>query len=161
MVHMNSHEEWVDKVSGGASRRQVATAIGVSQSTYNRQANAGRFDAETIIAIARHYRVQPVAALAALEILTNEEAAGMTAHAIAGLLTDQQLIRELARRVDSDEAAWEGTFDDVVESATVTAGPWSGVSHVPDNVAAHTSDEKGYPDYIAPGEGTQIDPNDP
>lgn len=115
---MSTQEEWVSAVSGGASRRQVAADIGMPQSTYNRQANAGRFDAETVIAIARTYGIEPVSALAKLGFLTTDEAVKMDLHDAVRLLTDQQLVRELARRVDDNEAAWQGTFDDVVDDAT-------------------------------------------
>lgn len=156
---MSTHEQWVQDVTAGASRRQVSSAIGMPQSTYNRQANAGRFDAETIIAIARAYGAHPVESLTKLEFLTVDEAAPMSLADAARLLTDQQLIRELARRVDSDESAWAGTFDDVVESVGSVTEIRPSMSELPDNVAAHHG-EVGVPDIPSEAEDPQIAPGD-
>lgn len=116
MVHMTAHEKWLNVISGGASRRQVAVRAGLSQSTFNRQANAGRFDAETVIAVAKGYDGSPVAALVETGYLAPEDA-GLDADDMIKLLTNQQLVRELARRVDDNADAWAGTFDVVVEDA--------------------------------------------
>ena len=145
---MSTHEQWVQDVTAGASRRQVSSAIGMPQSTYNRQANAGRFDAETIIAIARAYGAHPVESLTKLEFLTVDEAAPMSLADAARLLTDQQLIRELARRVDADDDAWSGTFDDVVDHADDNVIAIGGPSDLPDNVAARRIPGKSHGEQI-------------
>lgn len=123
MTHMIDQEDWLQSVTGGASRRQIAAAIGRPQTTFNRQADEGRFDAGTIIAIARHYRANPIIALVETGYLDAEEASKMSMQEVAKLLTDQQLIHELARRIDANESAWTGTFNEVIEGGSNDAGP--------------------------------------
>lgn len=120
---MTNQEDWLLSVTGGASRRQIAAAIGRPQTTFNRQADEGRFDAGTIIAIARHYGANPIIALVETGYLNSGEASNMSMKEVAKLLTDQQLVKELARRIDANAAAWAGTFDEVIESGPDDADP--------------------------------------
>ncbi|MFT4088256.1 MAG: hypothetical protein QM658_14120 [Gordonia sp. (in: high G+C Gram-positive bacteria)] len=116
---MNQVERWLDTISSGKSRRQIAADLGIPQTTFNRQVSAGQLDADTVILIARAYGAHPVAELAKSGHLTVDEASTVNAADLAGLLTDQQIVRELARRVDDRPAAWAGTFDHVVEESNV------------------------------------------
>ena len=114
------HKSWWQRVSGGDTERATALKSGVTTSTLNRQLSKGSLSAEVVIAIARGYGESPVEALAATGYLTPEEVTGTSNSAAAQLLTDQQLIRELARRIDADETAWTGTFGEVIDTAQST-----------------------------------------
>lgn len=61
--------------------------------------------------------VSPVGALVQTRYILEQEVSEAARIESIRLLTDQQLIRELARRIDGNPAAWEGTFGDVIESA--------------------------------------------
>lgn len=117
MSHMKSHEVWFKTVTDGASGRAAALAAGVSVATLNRQLARGEIDPAHVIAIARAYGADPAEALAITGYLTPAEAAPLGPVAAMRLATDQALIRELARRIDSNAAAWSGTFGDVLDSA--------------------------------------------
>lgn len=123
MTRMTNQEDWLQSVTEGASRRQIAAAIGRPQTTFNRQADEGRFDAGTIIAIARHYGANPIIALVETGYLDSDEASSMSMKEVAKLLTDQQLIQELARRIDVNESAWAGTFNEVIEGGSDDEDP--------------------------------------
>jgi len=123
---MTNQEGWLQSVTDGASRRQIAAAIGRPQTTFNRQADEGRFDAGTIIAIARHYGANPIVALVETGYLDSDEASSMSLKEVAKLLTDQQLIQELARRIDVNESAWAGTFNEVIEGGSDDEAPTGG-----------------------------------
>lgn len=63
---------WLKRVSGGASVLAAAGRIDADQSTLNRQLKAGP-PADVIVAIARAYDADPVAALVEAGILTAHE----------------------------------------------------------------------------------------
>lgn len=156
MSHMEQHTRWFRTITGNDSGRAAAAKSGMSVATVNRQLAREELSAEMVIAIARGYGQSPVTALVETGYLEAGEANNFDMVDSPRLLTDQQLIRELARRVDSNEDAWAGTFDEVVESsATVTTGPWASMSDLPVNVAAHIDDEKGVPDIPSEAEESQ------
>lgn len=115
---MDAHTRWFNRVTGGASGRSAGAAADVSSATLNRQLARGALTPDMVIAIARGYGRSPVTALVETGYLTFDEAHHLDVVDSARLLSDQQLVRELARRVDDNEAAWQGTFDDVVDEAT-------------------------------------------
>ncbi|MBV7302915.1 hypothetical protein [Corynebacterium sp. TAE3-ERU2] len=115
---MDTHEKWLHTLTGGASGRAAAQKAEISVATLNRQLKAGRLSAENVIALARAYNESPVQALAATGYLSSEEAIGVSLTTTAQMLSDKDLIRELARRVDSTPGVWQDTFDATVSSAT-------------------------------------------
>lgn len=118
MERMTDHLKWIKGLAGDASGRAIANRSQISVATVNRQINKGVFTAEVVIAIARGYGESPVKALVATGYITAKEAIGINETSVAQLLTDRQLIRELARRVDSKGDIWEENFDSVVQSNT-------------------------------------------
>ena len=80
-----------------------------------RQINKGVFTAEVVIAIARGYGESPVKALVTTGYITAKEAIGINETSAAQLLTDRQLIQELARRVSSKDDIWKESFNSVVQ----------------------------------------------
>lgn len=121
MGNMNTHVVWFNTTTGGASGRAAALAAEIPVATLNRQLGRGEIDAGHVIAIARAYGQPPAEALAATGYLTAAEAGGR-ADALR-LASDRALIREIARRIDANAAAWAGTFDEVVDGATAEIRP--------------------------------------
>lgn len=115
MSHMNKHMNWLSNLTKSDSGRTIALRSKLSVATINRQIGREELSAENVIAIARGYDQSPVEALALTGYITQEEATGVPQDAVGDLLTDQQLIRILASRIDDDEDAWAGTFTEVVE----------------------------------------------
>ncbi|WP_052957034.1 hypothetical protein [Mycolicibacter heraklionensis] len=114
---MSKHDEWLTAVTHGASRRKIAEAIKFPQSTFNRKVGKGKIEADAVIAVARAFKVSPVEALVKTGYLTSEEAVGMSSRELARMIGDKDLVREMALRIEENEGAWAGTFDEVVESA--------------------------------------------
>lgn len=117
MINMNAHMRWFNEVTDSASGRAAATTAGISVATLNRQLAKKTLTPEVIIALARGYHVSPVNALVDTEYLRASEVRDLGEVELARLLTDHELIRETARRINDDDSAWAGTFDEVVESA--------------------------------------------
>lgn len=119
MGYMKDHNDWYAETTKGDSERTVALRSGITTSTLNRQLARGQLSEDAVIKISRAYGVWPPAGLAATGYLTAEEASGVDASAAADLLSDRELIRQLARRINADPAAWFGTFGELADEATV------------------------------------------
>lgn len=73
-------KEWMAQVAPGVSVNAAARATQMSQTTLNAQANGSTtLKPDTVIALARQYQANPVAALVETGFLTSEEAVGVTA----------------------------------------------------------------------------------
>lgn len=114
MERMN-HKNWYVRLTGGEAERAAALAAGVTPSTLHRQLAAGHLSAENVIALARAYGENPARALAATGHLETEEIADVSIDQVGELLTDQQLIRLLALRIDADPQSWFGTFGELAD----------------------------------------------
>jgi len=121
------HGKWFERVTGGDSALNASKTAKprLNNATLSRQLNKGQISSENVIAIARGYGQSPVEALAQTGYLTPEEASGMPREALAELLTDQEVIRVLAYRINEDEDAWKGTFTEVVEESQGGSQPSS------------------------------------
>lgn len=115
MGSMINHVEWFNKVSQNASGREAALKADITVSTLNRQLSVNHLSAEYVIALARAYDEPPVKALAATGYLLPTEVSDISMEEMSDLLTDQQLIRLLAMRIDDDPSAWFGTFGELAE----------------------------------------------
>lgn len=115
MGHMTDHNIWYRRVTGDATERAASLRSGVTTSTLNRQLAKGELSAEVVIKLCRGYGVSPVEGLAATGHLTHEEATGVSADSAAELLSDPDLIRTLALRINADPEAWFGTFGELAE----------------------------------------------
>ena len=138
---MRNHLKWLQALTDGASGRSIAGASGIPVATVNRQISRGAFTAEVVIGIARAYGQSPVEALTTTGYLSPEEVIGTSIDAAAQLLTDQQLIREFARRLNSDNDAWSGTFDEVLTSHDI--------NDLDSRREAKAATESAEPDYDA------------
>lgn len=113
MGHMSDHITWYRLLTAGDTERTVSLRAGITTSTLNRQLAKGALAAENIILIARAYKQNPVTALSATGYLLPDEATGSSGD-LAQLLTDRQLIRELARRIGVDAQELAPQPDNVV-----------------------------------------------
>lgn len=118
MIHMTEHKEWFENLTKNASGRAAADLAGISPATVNRQLARNTLSAETVIALARAYGRSPVRALLETGYLLPEETGMPTPEELLQSLSDQQVIADVARRIDSEPAHWAGTFDEVVERET-------------------------------------------
>lgn len=114
MIHMTEHKEWFEKLTQNASGRAAADLADISPATMNRQLARNALSAETVIALARAYGRSPVRALLETGYLLPEETGMPSPEELLQSLTDQQVIADVARRIDSEPAHWLGTFDEVV-----------------------------------------------
>ncbi|MDE1565619.1 hypothetical protein ACXITP_06600 [Actinotignum sanguinis] len=98
---MNELLTWINCATNGASRGAVAAAIGVHNSTYNRQYASGHLNAHFIVAIARHYGADPLEGLIAGGYITPSEAGSKPLHIVEALhhATNDQLLHELYARL--------------------------------------------------------------
>lgn len=114
--------EYVDRITGGADQKAVATAAGIDTSQVSRWSKGGNPGAKHVIQFARHYQRPPVEALIAAQYLNEDEAAGiavldvsvrdMSPDALAAEIGS--LVAELRRRiitVDQGEDFGEGARD--------------------------------------------------
>ena len=166
------HNEWFNRITGGASGNAAATKAHLPVASLNRHIAAERLTAEEVIALSRAYGISPVEGLAATGHITHEEATGMTADSAAELLSDPDLIRTLAYRINADPQAWFGTFgeladenDDVVvplhsnkDAGSVDAGSYDGTVKDFDWSQPHAADSS--PDEQAEREKRGEEPID-
>lgn len=161
MRHMNKHMQWLTRLTAGDSGRTIAQKAGASIATINRQISKEEVTAENVILIARGYGQSPVEALAQTGYLEAEEVTGIDREALASLLTDQELIRALALRVDENEGAWDNTFSEVVDNVSYLPSNTQGEDNTPavqaywddmpdQAVADDSPEEGGTPDDYEP-----------
>lgn len=111
---MTTHRTWYEDLTNHAPRTAAAEKAGLPQSTLHNQVSNSRLRAETVIALARAYGRNPVRALIETGFLAATEAGSHSPTLMLELISDKELIRETARRINADESAWEGTFDSVL-----------------------------------------------
>ncbi len=143
MGYMEKHSTWFARLTGDASGRQAALKAGISISTLNRQLGKDEIDPGYVIALSRAYGASVTSALVSTGYITAEEASEATLDDLVEVLSDQALIRELARRIDSDPSAWFGTFGELQGDST----PPEGKVYNLEDYAADSS-----PDEPEPGE---------
>lgn len=111
---MSNHINWYKSLVGSDTEKAASDRAGITTSTLNRQLAKGTLSEGNVIAIARAYGANPVDALVRTGFITSEEALGKDRD-LSSLLSDQELIHELAMRVNSDEGAWDDTFSSAME----------------------------------------------
>lgn len=119
---MSNHISWYKSLVGSDTEKAASDRAGITTSTLNRQLAKGHLSEGNVIAIARAYGANPVDALARTGYITAEEAAG-NGREIAELLSDQELIRALALRINPDEEIWSQAFGTVVNETSKAASP--------------------------------------
>ena len=115
MIHMTEHKDWFANLTQNASGRAAAELADIAPATMNRQLARNTLSAETVIALARAYGRSPVRALLETGYLLPEETGIPSPDELLQTLSDQQVIADVARRIDSEPAHWLGTFGEVIE----------------------------------------------
>lgn len=118
---------WLDSLSGDAPITEVADRVHMDQSTLNRQMKKG-VPPDTIVKIARAYRVDPVVALVELGLITADEAGGVNtaqlrtqitrevAQQRLDAMTDDQLMTEVKRLLGEIDRRLAERHGEAVES---------------------------------------------
>lgn len=94
---------WMASTVGDHSENTTARLAGINQSTLNRQVRAGTLTPETVVAIARAYRVPVLPGLVACGLITEAEAAlkermGSVEEVLA-TAEDSQIVGEMLARL--------------------------------------------------------------
>ena len=109
---MNNHKGWFDIIAGQATKAEVSAKIDIANSTIAHQYRASQLLATTVIGIARAYSVNGIQALVDTKYIDPDEASIPDTPNVR-FLDDRSLVAELARRINSQPAHWDGTFDEI------------------------------------------------
>lgn len=99
IIFMNTNiSEWLERKTGD-TKRQMALKLGHTPSTFNRNIET----AEVIIAVCRHYGINPAEGLVAAGILEAEEINDAAAEADLRNISEMTLLEEVLRRAAERE----------------------------------------------------------
>ncbi|MBP2333348.1 hypothetical protein [Corynebacterium freneyi] len=112
---MSTHTDWYDDLTSHTPRKAAAERAGIPTSTLNLQYSKGTLRPETVIALARAYGQNPVAALIATGYLDAEESGASISpeHALQ-IAPDQAFLDEIARRIHANRDRWDMPFDEAM-----------------------------------------------
>lgn len=118
--HCNmSINRWIEKIAGTDVRRRIAAHVGMEQSTLNRQMASGEPAPETVVRIARAYGASPVEGLTILGLINESEVQRAAAMAALESASDQDIVAEVLRRLESTQQD-HPEFTEPVSEANVT-----------------------------------------
>ncbi len=120
---MNAVHAWLKATCGDDSYREIARRAGLSDSIISRQMREqGALSFEVAAGIAREYGASVLGAMLANGILSPEEAGAETVEAVLNAATDEQLVLEIARRLDVPNAnpLFDAPITRAVDDAKVT-----------------------------------------
>ena len=145
---MTDFNHWVTKITGGASDRAIAAALGTTHPTVRRNINSN--DPALAIAIAEHYGVNPVEGLVAAGAITDDQVTRYAKDNGFGVddYTDLELAQLIVERIAAAEAAQAES-----PLATVTEIPLPDDSNIADSYI-----ESGI--YAADDSDTEPEPGD-
>lgn len=130
---------WLKSTCGDDSYREIARRANLSDSIISRQIrDDGALSFEVAVAIARAYGTPVLAALLANGRVEPHEIGASSVEAVLQSATEQQLVIEIARRLDIEGAhdLFDKPIDEAVQDANVTH------LHTRRNVPATTDDER-------------------
>lgn len=148
-------QQFLAASSNGASFREMGRASGINHSTIRRQLTGeGDLTAPVVVAIARAYEADVIAALVASGFVTESEAKGYAAGSKLKDASDVQLAQEILRRASTGEAT--GILTEPMPTGELIVGGF-GQNAVP--TADDWIDDAGVIDYpgsdkVAASEGT-------
>lgn len=134
---MNNAMKWLDSVRGDDSVREVARRIGSTHATLYRQASAGHLTFDVVRAISREYGRSVIGDLVATGLLTAGEAGADDLDVALQAASDEQLVLEVARRLDIADMGtiYDKPVSEAVTEATIHQFPQR-------NVAGSTENEE-------------------
>ena len=116
---MTKHQEWFNSTVGDDTINAAASKANVNQPTLNRRLKSGELTAELVISIARAYGVNPVQALIETGYLDTNEARGTVTISKLADASDQELMQEMLRRIDTGKQISE-LWTTPLDSGTIT-----------------------------------------
>ncbi len=111
--------KWLDAVRGDDSVRELARRIGSTHATLYRQASGGQLTFEVVRAISREYGRSTIGDLVATGLLSASEAGADDLEIALQTATDEQLVIEIARRLEVTDLG--SLFDKPVSEAVAEA----------------------------------------
>ncbi|QWY79676.1 transcriptional regulator [Arthrobacter phage Persistence] len=93
--------DYITRVTDGMTAREVATRAGFDESAMTRWKKGLNADPKFVVQFARAFNQNVLLALAEAELITDEEAALHEVKIGVEEMTTQQLLEELARRIDN------------------------------------------------------------
>ena len=114
IVGVMDFETWMNDLTGGATRRAIATKIGYAQSTITRQLDRGSLRPEMVIALCRAYGRLPSQGLIETGYLRPWEVEGAGIPHALDKATNQQLLDAILRRSDPEATYLFGMGDDQI-----------------------------------------------
>ena len=108
----NNMTEWLAETAGNASTNEIARHAGITVSTLHRQRTSGNYSPDTVASIARAYGVSVIDSLVTLGLIHPDDIT--TGQVIDGLrdATDEQLVAEIARRLESISEGTGSVYDE-------------------------------------------------
>jgi transcriptional regulator with XRE-family HTH domain len=93
--------EWFEAATAGETQAQIADRLGVSRATIVRWLRRGRLDPNTVLAVSRAYRVDPIQGLIAAKWLTPADMHNGGTRYVVSYAPTMMLVDELYRRLGS------------------------------------------------------------
>lgn len=114
--------KWIDEVRGTDSIREVARRSGLNQATLNRQINLDMLTFDAIRDIARAYSRSLLADLVRTGFLAPSDVSEDGIESALHAATDEQLVLEVARRLDVSDfgTIYDKPISRAVADATIT-----------------------------------------
>lgn len=97
-------DEWLDTATEGETQGQIAQRLGVSRRTYARWVKSGILDPNTVLALSRAYKADPVEGLLAARWLRAVDLRNGGMHYVVSFAPTEVLVDELYRRLGSSGA---------------------------------------------------------
>lgn len=116
-------QAWINDLKGEDSIRQASYLSGYAQTTLQRQLEKGQLTPQMVIALCRAYNRSPAQGLIETGYLYTHEVGESSVVEALRLATNQQLLAEIDRRLDSAEARYlftaenDPTVVDIKETA--------------------------------------------
>lgn len=92
-----SWEDWVNKITSGATQAEIGNRLGVSRATATRWSK--RNEPNYVIALAQAYGADPVVALLVSGLLTDDDITMECQERVLKRMTTQQLVEALCERL--------------------------------------------------------------
>ena len=119
IIRRMEHSKWLARVAGEDSTNAIATNAGIYTATLAKQIKRGRLSPEVVISVARGYKSPVLDALVSCGYITAKEAELKGRIGLEEALreaNDEQLLRELLRRVDEEGSLTHPTLIQPLDS---------------------------------------------
>lgn len=158
MIGVNENAaEYLKRITGEKSVRAIALRIGVAPTTISRQIES-ELRPELLVRICREYGLGVIPELVHIDFITEEEVAQVAGADALLRATDEQLAKEILRRVQEKSAT--PTLTEPMDVERLSDGPAS--DETPSNVVRfpQTTSHTDYVDERAVAHERNDDPND-